>query len=341
MTEPLLTTAIAALGGALAGALLMLFGWSVWTHASDRWNAPRLAAARNAVYGAESNAAARLRRLPTRLRVQVLTELSTARNRPDPSVLSELARETGVRRGAERLTHSRWWHSRLRGTRQLTLVGADEIHVLALLRDPHPAVRANAADLATTQPTPGVIAALLERLEDPAAMCRLAAQDALLRLGPAAVSPLAAFLDGGTGPARAAALAVAVGLADPGFTRAATRLSDDPDPAVRERAVEVLGAVGNLDGADAVTRRLEDAAATVRAAAAKALGRKHHWPAAPAIGDLMRDRSWAVRHAAGSALRDLGSPGLLVLRRLRGDGNLFAADMARQILDLPVMPVRP
>ena len=41
------------------------------------------------------------------------------------------------------------------------------------------------------------------------------------------------------------------------------------------------------------------------------------------------------RHAAGLALRELGSPGALLLRRTRQDDNLFAADMARRVLDLP------
>lgn len=338
MTEAgLLPTVLLALCGALAGALLVLFGQGIWTRVFDRWSAPRLAHARNVLYGTSSaqEAGAALRTLPVRLRVLLLTELAAGRNRPRPSRLMDIARESGVVRHAERLAHSRWWWRRLRGARYLTPVGADELLVLSLLRDPHPGVRGQAAELAATHPTPAVIAALLEGLDDPTAMGRLAVQDALLRLGPAARTALANHLDAGTSPARAAALAVAVGLADPLFTRPAIRLSDDPDPQVRTRAVVLLGAIGNLDGADAVVRRLEDAAAPVRAAAATALGRMHHWPAAPAIGELLRDRSWDVRHAAGLALRDLGSPGLLVLRRLQRDGNIFAADMARQILDLP------
>lgn len=334
----LVGTVVLALGGALAGALLMLFGHGLWTRVFDRWSAPRLARARNVLYAGEldvERAGAVLRALPIRLRVRLLSELASGRMRPRPDALARLAREAGVLRHAERMAHSRWWWRRLRGARHLTLFGGDEILVLSLLRDPHPAVRGQAAELAASHASPAVIRALLDGLDDPAAVCRLAVQDALLRLGPLALTALANHLDAGTSPARAAALAVAVGLADPLFSRPAIRLSEDPDPQVRARAVELLGAIGNLDGADAVTRRLEDAASPVRAAAAAALGRLHHWPAAPSIAELLRDRSWDVRHAAGLALRDLGSPGLLVLRRLQRDGNLFAADMARQILDLP------
>ncbi len=331
-------TVALALSGAFTGSLLMLFGHGVWVRAFQRWSAPRLARARNVLYARELDieaSSAVLRELPVRLRVRLLSELAAARTRPHPETMARLAREAGVLRRAERLVHSRWWWRRLRGARHLTLFGGDEILVLSLLRDPHPAVRSQAAELAANHATPAVIRALLEGLDDPAAVCRLAVQDALLRLGHHALPALANHLDAGTSPARAAALAVAVGVSDPVFSRPAIRLSEDPDPQVRMRAVQLLGAIGNLDGATAALRRLEDAAAPVRAAAARALGHMHHWPAAPAIAELLRDRSWDVRHAAGLALRDLGSPGLIVLRKLQHDRNLFAADMARQILDLP------
>jgi hypothetical protein len=60
-----------------------------------------------------------------------------------------------------------------------------------------------------------------------------------------------------------------------------------------------------------------------------------HWPAGPAVARLLRDRAWEVRRASGLALRRLGSPGQLLLRRALTDADPFAADMARQVLDLP------
>lgn len=336
----MLTTAVLAMGGALAGAIAMLFGHGVWTRIFERWSAPRLARARTALYdapryGSRKAVLAGLHTLPRRLQVRVLSELARSPEGPDRDAITGIARDAGLLRNAERMAHSRWWWRRLRGARHLTVFGADEILVLSLLRDPHVAVRVQAAELAANHPTPAVINALLDGLDDPAAGHRFAVQDALLRLGPIAVPPLASCLERGTGTALAGALAVAEGMAEPAFSRAAIRLTDNGDPIVRERAVALIGAIGELDGAEAVTRRLEDAVAAVRTAAARALGFMKHWPAAPAIAGLLRDRSWEVRHAAGLALRDLGSPGLLLLRRSREDDNLFAADMARQVLDLP------
>jgi HEAT repeat protein len=131
------------------------------------------------------------------------------------------------------------------------------------------------------------------------------------------------------------ALRVAFAMADPRFVPVATRLAQNPNAEVRARAVALLGAVGAADEVAPVTAHLTDPEPAVRAAAARALGRMGHWPRAPALASLMRDTSWDVRRAAGLALRDLGSPGLIMLRKMSTDANQFAADMARQVLDLP------
>jgi HEAT repeat protein len=80
---------------------------------------------------------------------------------------------------------------------------------------------------------------------------------------------------------------------------------------------------------------LGDEDAGVRASAAEALGKLGHWPAAPSVARLLRDPAWRVRREAGLALRALGSPGQLLLRRSLADEDRFAAEMSRQILDLP------
>ncbi|HYR09696.1 MAG TPA: hypothetical protein VEQ60_18115 [Longimicrobium sp.] len=66
-----------------------------------------------------------------------------------------------------------------------------------------------------------------------------------------------------------------------------------------------------------------------------ALGRLGHWPSATVIAPLLRDRAWIVRSQSALALRALGSPGLLYLRKGLSDEDAFAADIARQVLDLP------
>jgi hypothetical protein len=60
-----------------------------------------------------------------------------------------------------------------------------------------------------------------------------------------------------------------------------------------------------------------------------------HWQAASQLAEGLRDRAWHVRRDAGLALRSIGAPGALFLRRaLKGD-DAFAADMAQLVLDLP------
>ncbi|HEX8674515.1 MAG TPA: HEAT repeat domain-containing protein, partial [Longimicrobium sp.] len=97
----------------------------------------------------------------------------------------------------------------------------------------------------------------------------------------------------------------------------------------------VVGAVQPPECDTVLAGLLSDADPGVRAAAAAALGRIGHWPSAPAVARLLRDPVFPVRRAAGLALRVLGSPGMLLLGRYRADADPFAADMARQVLDLP------
>jgi HEAT repeat protein len=138
-----------------------------------------------------------------------------------------------------------------------------------------------------------------------------------------------------------AALDVATRLADTRFLPAALSLSQDEDPVVRARAVRLIGAIGGTEGVAALQAGLGDADAGVRAGAAHALGRLAHWPAAALVAPLLRDQHWGVRREAALALRDMGAPGKLFLRRALSDPDRFAADMARQILDLPALPAVP
>jgi hypothetical protein len=60
-----------------------------------------------------------------------------------------------------------------------------------------------------------------------------------------------------------------------------------------------------------------------------------HWQAGSLLAKGLCDSTWRVRRQSALALRALGAPGTLFLRRaLKGDDR-FAADMAQQILDLP------
>jgi HEAT repeat protein len=86
---------------------------------------------------------------------------------------------------------------------------------------------------------------------------------------------------------------------------------------------------------NALTERLDDHEQEVRTEAARALGALGHWPAASRLAAALRDPAWIVRRESALSLRALGAPGLLFLRRALCDKDEFAADMARQALDLP------
>jgi HEAT repeat protein len=331
----------------VALAVALLFAHGVWLWADRLRNRGQVERGRSALYqllqpaasprtGAERSAALEvLRALPARIQESLSLRLAASLDPSETTPLAEVAREIGIVRRAERLCASRRWWRRLRGARLLTAVGGGSEPLLRLLRDPVPAVRAQAAEWAAEHPSPEAVRLLVDMLADPAALSRFAVQDALLRLGAPAGEPLARILDTAEGDALEAALRVASGLPHPRFVPAGIRLCGNPDPAVRERAAGLLGAIGGTAGADAVTRLLGDPDARVRTAAVRALARMKHWIRAPEIAARMRDTSWEVRRSAALALLALGSPGMLMLRRMLEDANSFAADMARQVLDLP------
>lgn len=274
--------------------------------------------------------------LQTRLLVRVGRQIA-GRHR---SLLAKLAMATGLYQRAEADCTSMRWSRRLRGADVLTLLGGGREAMTPLLRDPNVYVRTQAAEWAIGHPDPTVLERLLDLLEDPDPGMRFAAADAVLRVGPPVVEAIAARLDRTPWAGRARhgelqLLEVAAAIRDTRFIRPALRLSRAEDPPVRAGAVAVLGLVG---GEDAVTRAVElldDPVAAVRAAAVRALGNLGYWPAAPGVGARLADRSWEVRREAGLALRAMGSPGHLVLRRATRADDRFAADMARLTLALP------
>jgi len=207
--------------------------------------------------------------------------------------------------------------------------------VLKLLADPHPAVRAQAAEWAAVQPSPEVISAMLTLLADPATQARFAVQNALLRMGGTIAGPLTSFLETHTGRAAEAGLRVAESVAEPSFAPAAQRLSRDDDAGIRVAAAKLLGAIGDAPAAQRLIDMLRDGESRVRAAAANALGRMQYWAAGSLLSDCLRDPAWRVRKEAGLALRAIGAPGTLFLRRALKSDDRFAADMAQQVLDLP------
>ena len=321
----------------IALALLVLHG--LITAAFDRLRQRRVGEARDALLAAarrgepDQEAVRALAALPRERALSLLEELAPSLAGPEREALSAIARDTGLIAHAEGECASRRWRRRLHAVRVLALLGGGERVVPALLADPRPEVRAQAAEWAADHPDPATSLRLVTMLEDPARFVRFTAMDSLIRLGAAAVESVAAAVAAEGGPV--AALEAATRLGDPRFAEPATQRLDDPDPEVRAWAVRVLGGLGGDAHAAAVTERLADPAPEVRAAAAVALGRLGHWPSSTAVAALLTDGDWTVRRNAALALRTLGPTGELLLQRALRDEDAFARDMAQQTLDLP------
>lgn len=276
-----------------------------------------------------------LRQIPRDVQVMAFLEISRSLTGTGKERLRFVAREILLLDRSRKLCESRLWTRRLRGARLLARMDVADPIVEKLLADPHPAVRAQAAEWAAAHPSPTVISAMLTMLADPATQARFAVQDALLRMGAIIAEPLAAFLETHSGPPAESGLRVAEALAETRFLPAALRLSASENAGVRIAATNLLGAIGSAASAERSTELLKDSDSRVRAAAAHGLGRMQHWQAASQLAESLRDSTWRVRRDAALALRAIGAPGALFLRRALKGNDAFAADMAQQILDLP------
>ncbi len=276
-----------------------------------------------------------LKAMPPDVQTITFLEISRSVSGAGKERLSFVAQQVGVVDRARKLCVHRWWTRRLRGARILSRLGVADPLVQTLLADPHPAVRAQAAEWAANQPSVETISSMLELLADPATQARFAVQNALLRMGNVIVGPLAAFLETHSGRSAEAGLRVAESVAVPAFLSSALRHSRSEDPGVREAAAKLLGGIAGAEAGARLMEMLGDSEANVRAGAASALGRMRYWQAGTLLAEGLRDQRWRVRREAGLALRGLGAAGTLFLRRaLKGDDR-FAADMAEQVLELP------
>lgn len=249
--------------------------------------------------------------------------------------LARLGARAGVAARAEAMCGSPWWWRRLAGARVLTALDHDCGAMRQLLHDRNADVRAQALVWAAGRMDQPVIDELVSRLADPARLCRFTVQDSLLRLGRPAASALGRFLANPDQPGLADGLAVARGLAQPELLEPALALASHPYEEVRARAAGVLGVLGGDRAVHTLSRQLEDPSPHVRTAAARSLGDLGSWQSSTALARLLGDTNWPVRRESALALRRVGGVGLLTLRRALRAENQFAADMARQVLDLP------
>lgn len=276
-----------------------------------------------------------LRKLPRSVQTAAFLEISQNITGTGKERLRFIAGEISLLEGARTFCRSRSWSHRLRGARILARMDISDPLVEKLLRDEHPAVRAQAAEWAAAHPSVPVVSEMLDMLADPATLARFAVQDALLRMGTMVVDPLVGFLSSHSGQPAESGLRLAEALAGPPFLPAGIRFSSSSDPALRTSAANLLSAIGDASITPRLIDMLSDPHADVRAAAARGLGRMRHWPAAADLAKGLCDSAWRVRRDSALALRAVGAPGVLLLRRALKGSDAFAADMARQTLDLP------
>ena len=330
--------------GLLVLAVLFFLLHGLWLHLGSRKRRALRAVGRAclarllASHGAMSpDDVARLRGLPVRVQIPLFAELSKNLTGEQKVALRELARSLGLIARARRQCESRRWTQRLHGARFLAQIGEPDALVLPLLRDRHPAVRAQAAEWAGTEPTHEVVACMLELLADPATLSRFAVQDALLRMGERVVVPLAEYLVLREGPAVLAGLRVAAATGDRRFLTLALHFSLDPaaDGEAAAASAELLAAIGGSEAAERLIAMLDHESERAQLAAIRGLGRMRHWPAANRLSAMLGHPRWKLRHAAALALRAIGAPGVLLLRRARAGESPTGAEIARLVLDLP------
>jgi HEAT repeat protein len=325
----------------LVVAVVVFFAHGVWLFISQKKFLKDMTAARDSLTHLLTRGTINveeidaLRRIPRDAQVAAFLEASRNLTGTGKERLRFVAREVSLLDRAQKLCESRLWTRRLRGARLLARMDVADPLIEKLLADPNPAVRAQAAEWAATQPAPRIISIMLTMLADPATQARFAVQDSLLRMGATIADPLASFLETHSGLPAESGLRVAESLAEPRFLSAALRHSNSEEVGVRTAAANLLGGIGGAESAARLTELLKDQDSRVRAAAAHGLGRMQHWPAAARLAECLQDSTWRVRLDAGLALRALGAPGALFLRRALKGNDPFAADMSQQVLDLP------
>jgi HEAT repeat protein len=199
-----------------------------------------------------------------------------------------------------------------------------------LLQDPDPDVRlvacAALGELAGPRAAEGLIAALHSGDILPLRIVE--------RLGrPWAVDTIVAALPG-AGPTRPF-LARALGLA--GERRVVAPLAGLLAQGSLEERISAARALGELGGADAgaaLVPSLRDPAWEVRAQSARALATAEDPRAVPGLERALSDANWWVRTNAAAALGATGAAGLAALERVAAGTDRFAAERARETLDL-------
>lgn len=275
-------------------------------------------------------AARRLARDPQQALLDLVQRSATDLSGDADRRLRSLVAAAGLGSGIRRRIRSRSWRIRAQGAALASLLPEGDPGRLVLLVDPHPLVRARAAEAMESESVTAHPQLVTVLLDDESPAVRLAAQGALLRGGSPVVPTLQRHLRRPDDIGTAYALEVASNLPDPRLLDAVAIHLTSPRAQCRAQAAKALGLL-DPDSA-ALIELLGDETAEVRATAALAISRGGVERRAADIGRLLRDPSWHVRRAAGQALQTMGPTGIGTLRVYAEDEDAYAREGARQML---------
>ena len=242
---------------------------------------------------------------------------------------------TSARRRIERLSRSRFWFRRVQAARLAHVLPDSESEVVErLLADSSISVQAATIESFSSTHIARHARVLLERLSHPNQSVRFTAQQALLRGDGRITDPLREWLRDADDEAAHFGLEVAANLDDPRLVQEISRFSESSDPVIR-RLVARATPLGSLPSELSFFQALfEDDDPQVRATAIDSSTRIDADWLLPKVAHALTDRSWKVRRAAGEALSKSGALGDLYLRAALDSPDPFAADMARNFLEM-------
>lgn len=328
-------------GVVLLIVLACILGYAFWSRRRVRVREARLRPARAMLarhledHALGGDELAALRNLPAPDVIRLFFVVAPSVGLVEREWLREVAVTLGLVANARARTEAAAWWNRLSGARFLTLVGAEPGVMERLSGDAHEDVRASSAIFLAQYPTPTAVDTLITMLDDPSAVPRFAAKDALMRLAAVATPVIAARLP--ESDEQHARVLLEIACAAPGheYIPAAMRRARDDSAATRSLVARLLRGMGGAAATAKLMEMLTDVDAGVRESAVEALGFLNHWPSAPAVAVLLEDASSRVRLAAALALDRFGPPGELFLRRALTRGTDVAVAAASRILADP------
>ncbi len=242
---------------------------------------------------------------------------------------------TNARRKIERLAGSMFWFRRVRAARLAHVLPQSAADIVErLLRDPSASVQAAALESFSADQVARHTTTILERLSHQSQSVQFTAQQALLRGDGRITEALSNWLETASEELATPGLEVAANLNDPRLVGQISRFATAKDPQLRKLAARATPAGALEDDLEFFLPLFNDPDEDVRASVIKSAIRLDADRFVPRIARALTDRAWKVRRTAGQALAQSDNLGELYLRAALDHHDPFAADTARNVLEL-------